>query len=111
MANLIVCYAILHLWLECQMQCSRQRICSSSAVVSTYIRMYIVCSGECLNYYAPLLQPASNAILVKTPKFPFASLITKPFQVKVRVRSGKQQQESSNHMTFTYQPPGECGAM
>ena len=57
------------------------------------------------------MQPASNAILVKTPKFPFASLITKPFQVKVRVRSGKQQQESSNHMTFTYQPPGECGAM
>ena len=58
MANLIVCYAILHLWLECQMQCSRQTICSSSAVVSTYICMYIVCSGECLNYYAPLLHAA-----------------------------------------------------
>lgn len=57
---------------------------------------------------SPYPQPASNAILVKTPKFPFANLIKKPFQVKVRVRSGKQQQESSNHMIFTYQPPGMC---
>ena len=86
------------------MQCKRPRTCLSANV-------FVVPPGGYPCYCLPTLQPASNAILVKTPKFPFANLIKKPFQVKVRVRSGKQQQESSNHMFFTYQPPGGCDAM
>lgn len=89
---------------------SGQRICLSLLLyLCTYVRASCV-PVSASTITLPSLQPASNAILVKTPKFPFAH-IKKPFQVKVRVRSGKQQQESSNHMTFTYQPPGECGAM